>query len=460
MLISEAKIEIKRTVQMYLQKDELGNYVIPVVHQRPILLFGAPGIGKTAIMSQIAEELGIGFLSYTITHHTRQSAIGLPFITQKKYNGKDYSVSEYTMSEIIASVYEKIESSNLKEGILFIDEINCVSETLAPAMLDLLQNKKFGPHYIPEGWILISAGNPKEYNKSVKDFDVVTLDRVKKINVSTDFDSFYKYAVNKNINNAVIYYLQLKPNNLLVFEKTIDGMHFVTPRGWEDLSTAINSYNKLGFPIDITLIGQYLQHPKISLDFTNYYNLYMKYKDKYDVIDILNGNYEKYVTKLVNSKFDEKLAVMQLLIDFINNMIEEYNVEEDALKEFKLINKDDFVDKITIIEKEAKEKKLKKLVRLVSMIKNNEDALLIENNNNKKKEEITKYIETSLQFLDKTFGKSQELYLYLVNILNNVNIIMFISRNRVVKFFEYNSLLVSNSKNNDIIKQIENLNNH
>ena len=288
MLISEAKLEIKRTIEIYLQKDAIGNYIIPVAQQRPILLYGAPGIGKTAIMSQIAEELGIGFLSYTITHHTRQSAIGLPFITKKMYNGVEYSVSEYTMSEIIASVYDKIESSNQKEGILFIDEINCVSETLAPAMLDLLQNKKFGPHHIPNGWILISAGNPKEYNKSVKDFDIVTLDRVKKINVTTDFESFNKYASLKGVNVAILYYLQLKPNNLLVFEKTIDGMNFVTPRGWEDLSTAINSYNRLGFPIDITLIDQYIQHPKISLDFTNYYNLYMKYKDRYDVESILN----------------------------------------------------------------------------------------------------------------------------------------------------------------------------
>ena len=47
-----------------------------------------------------------------------------------------------------------------KEGILFIDEINCVSETLAPTMLQLLQNKQFGNHRIPDGWILVAAGNP------------------------------------------------------------------------------------------------------------------------------------------------------------------------------------------------------------------------------------------------------------------------------------------------------------
>ena len=90
--------------------------------------------------------------SYTITHHTRQSAIGLPFISEKEYGGRKYAVTEYTMSEIVASIYDKMEQTGLKEGILFIDEINCVSETLAPAMLQFLQCKTFGNHAIPAGW--------------------------------------------------------------------------------------------------------------------------------------------------------------------------------------------------------------------------------------------------------------------------------------------------------------------
>ena len=53
------------------------------------------------------------------------------------------------MSEIIASVYEKMEATGLKEGILFIDEINCVSETLAPTMLQFLQCKTFGNQAVP-----------------------------------------------------------------------------------------------------------------------------------------------------------------------------------------------------------------------------------------------------------------------------------------------------------------------
>lgn len=131
MNIKRAKQEIKHAIEAYLLKDEEGNYEIPSQRQRPIFLIGAPGIGKTQIMEQISKECEIGLVAYTITHHTRQSAIGLPFISTHIYDGNEYSVTEYTMSEIVASVYNKIEESGLKEGILFIDEINCVSETLA-----------------------------------------------------------------------------------------------------------------------------------------------------------------------------------------------------------------------------------------------------------------------------------------------------------------------------------------
>ena len=73
MNIDQAKEEVKNAVRAYLAKDEAGQYEIPIERQRPILLMGPPGIGKTAVMEQIAHELGIGLVSYTITHHTRQT---------------------------------------------------------------------------------------------------------------------------------------------------------------------------------------------------------------------------------------------------------------------------------------------------------------------------------------------------------------------------------------------------
>ena len=86
--IKRAKQEIKDSIEAYLAKDEFGAYRIPAIRQRPILLMGPPGIGKTQVMDQIAKECRIGLVAYTITHHTRQSAVGLPFIEKKNIRGE------------------------------------------------------------------------------------------------------------------------------------------------------------------------------------------------------------------------------------------------------------------------------------------------------------------------------------------------------------------------------------
>ena len=227
MNIKEAKEEIKNAMTAYFSKDEFGEYEIPIMRQRPIFLMGPPGIGKTAIMEQIAAELGVGIISYSMTHHTRQSALGLPFIETKTYGGKEYSVSEYTMSEIIASVYDIIENTGKPEGILFLDEINCVSETLAPSMLQFLQYKIFGRHKVPDGWIVVTACNPPEYNNSVREFDIVTWDRLKRIDIEPDYDVWKEFAVNTGVHPAITTYLDIKKGDFYKIETTVDGKSFV-----------------------------------------------------------------------------------------------------------------------------------------------------------------------------------------------------------------------------------------
>ena len=150
-------------------------------------------------MAQIAQELGCGLVSYSMTHHTRQSALGLPFIVHRAYGGEEFDVSEYTMSEIVSAVYDYQEEHDVRTGILFLDEINCVSETLYPSMLQFLQFKTFGRHRVPADWVIVCAGNPPEYNKSVHEFDIVTLDRLRKIEVEPDYAAWKAYASNAGV---------------------------------------------------------------------------------------------------------------------------------------------------------------------------------------------------------------------------------------------------------------------
>ena len=324
MNIKQAKEYIKSSVSLYLKKDEYGEYRVPVVRQRPVFLLGAPGIGKTAIMEQIAQELGIGLVSYSMTHHTRQSALGLPFIEKKIYGEREYAVSEYTMSEIIASVYETMEESGVKEGILFLDEINCVSETLAPSMLQFLQYKVFGRHQVPEGWVIVTAGNPPEYNRSVREFDVVTLDRLKVLMVEPDYRIWKEYAQEKGIHGAILSYLDLKKEHFYLMEMTTSGRSYVTARGWEDLSEIIKLYEEDELLVEESLVEQYIRNPKVVKEFTAYYELYQKYKREYRIEDILEG--EPSVQALARAKaapFDERLSLLGMLLDQIQSEMKE-----------------------------------------------------------------------------------------------------------------------------------------
>lgn len=502
MNIKQAKAEIKQAIQAYLSKDLFGEYRIPAVRQRPILLIGAPGIGKTAIMEQIARECKIGLVSYTMTHHTRQTAIGLPFIKEKEYGGQIYSTTEYTMSEIIAAVYEQMEKTGLKEGILFLDEINCVSETLAPTMLQFLQYKTFGNHQLPGGWIIVTAGNPPEYNKSVREFDIVTLDRVKKIEVEEDFTIWKEYAYEQRIHGAILTYLEIKKEHFYDIQTTVDGKIFVTARGWEDLSRMMETYEALKIPVTEQLIIQYVQHPKIAKDFANYLDLYQKYQDIYHVEKVLERNWDEQLkNRLEQAPFDEKLSVIGLMLDQLNaDMMEADQIDQvttevfDYLKQWKMnLHRPIYKDKsgLDMIKEMVQEqtqkagmqkkaglldrkawqvqlqitKQLEQYEKQLNLIGEQTaqqafDDIKAEFQNlvSERKERIAigrKHLDTAFLFMEEVFGDSQEMVIFLTELSANSSAIRFISQNGCESYYRHNRELLFYEKQKSILEDIE-----
>ena len=502
MNIKEAKEEIQRAISSYLEKDEFGDYVISRVRQRPVLLIGDPGIGKTAIMEQISQELGIGLVSYSMTHHTRQSAIGLPKIETKVYDGQEYMVSEYTMSEIIASVYDCMEETGLKEGILFLDEINCVSETLAPAMLQFLQYKTFGKHEVPEGWIIATAGNPPEHNKSVREFDIVTLDRVKKIVVEPDYDVWKEYAYKAQIHAAVTTYLEIKKGDFYRIETSVDGVEFVTARGWEDLSTMIKLYEKQGFTVDERLISQYVQHEKVAKDFAIYYDLYNKYKSDYQLASILDGTYSEEIRDRAKAaRFDERLTLVGLLLESVTDRLREDIDTEDYTTELHKVlldvrqaceNKtariDEILGRIITMRTSAyrNEKRTGVLTRSREYILRKTIMAIEEYNNHLRQESISdvdegfayiketfaagvaemkdhlalsqSMIENMFLFIEEVYGSSQEMLVAVTEMTVNYYSAKFISRYGCEKYFQHNKELLVYERQQELLSEIKLLN--
>ena len=499
MNIKQAKEEIKHTVQAYLSKDSFGEYKIPAVRQRPVLLIGPPGIGKTQIMEQIARECEIGLVAYTITHHTRQSAVGLPFIKEEQYDGKTYSVTEYTMSEIIASVYRKIEEGGRKEGILFIDEINCVSETLAPTMLQFLQCKTFGNQAAPEGWIIVAAGNPPEYNKSVRDFDMVTLDRVRCMNIEADLGVWKEYAREKRLNSAILSYLELRPKNFYRVEADVDGLQFVTARGWEDLSNLMDVYEELGIPVDEEIIHEFLRHEDVAEDVSAYFDLYKKYQDDYGIAEILEGKVKPSVyARIDQAAFDERLSVVNLLLDGVSNVFYQIQREReitdawyDFLKEYrqKLKNslqakgifetilaektasdeqneKQQFVSKAQSDRARSLNEKLKECAKKIvaeETINIEETALfaLAKEPFDAQCEKLQSLenqgietLEHAFTFMEQAFSDGQEMVVFVTELTITPEIAVFLSEHRIERYETYKNQLLIGTKRAEILSEI------
>lgn len=502
MNIKRAKEEIKDAILAYLYKNEYGEYEIPTMRQRPILLLGAPGIGKTQIMEQIARECRIGLVSYTITHHTRQSAIGLPFISEKEFDGRTYTVTEYTMSEIVASVYEKIKETGIREGILFIDEINCVSETLAPAMLQFLQCKTFGNHAIPRGWLIVAAGNPPEYNKSVREFDVVTMDRVKKIQVEPDFDAWKEYASRENIHPAVLAYLNTRPGYFYQMESTVDGKEFATPRGWEDLSRMIYVYEKLDKTVDREVVIQYLQHGKIAKDFANYLELYYKYQADYQIDAIFRGEIaEGMIKRLAHASFDERLSVAGLLlsrcnrgfrevlekrmrlekllgclkeckeavlgvhsgqpVEFLEDYKERFQSQMERLVKGELLDREElhlYQDTLQVLEEIVMEFRRRG-------ISQGEEAFGVMQEQfaawrmayERAYEEAGAALERAFDFMEAALPQGQEMVIFVTELNTGYYAIRFLQEYECERYYQYNKELLFREKRQELLRQIEEL---
>ena len=394
-----------------------------------------------------------------------------------------------------------IEETGIKEGILFLDEINCVSETLAPSMLQFLQYKIFGRHRVPDGWIVVTAGNPPEYNNSVREFDTVTWDRMKRIDIEPDYQIWKEYAMNRGVHASVSTYLDIKTPDFYRVESTVEGKTIVTARAWLNLSDMINLYEENDLKVDEKMIGQYLQDRKVAKAFANYYDLFNKYKSDYQVDDILCGKAsEKIKERAKAAKFDERLSLLGLILDRVGNDLRQVYFAEQILaeqlvvfKRIKMALSNTGASAVDVLSKErdAKKKELDnakrantlsddkrkithgviealeeeiKVVTQAGSPSGSEAFDLIKKDFNGRKNALKKLVEKTdaelenvFSFAEEVFSEGQEMLIIVTELTKGFYSAHYISRYGCKKYFEHNKELLFYERQNEIIREIEEL---
>ncbi len=329
--IARAKEAIKSGIKGYLLKDESGAYVMDEVNRLPFYLEGCPGIGKTQIVEQIANELDIGYVSFSLVHHTRNSLLGLPVITELE-NGDKYT--RYTMSEVIARVLEQVEQGK-KEGVLLLDEFPCMSETILPAMLAFLQTKNIGTHHLPEGWVVVLCGNPPEFNKSARTFDSAIMDRIRKMEIEFEGKAFLEYAESIGLHPAILDYLKVHPGDMYRFIQKNKEMELVTCRGWENLSHMLDAYEILNQRVEVDDIRQFLKSEEIAIEFAAFKHNYSNLNNSQCIQDILQGQkLEFYESEFAKLSHRNQLQTVEYYSKYAVSLCQEGG---DSPKQLKMI---------------------------------------------------------------------------------------------------------------------------
>ena len=193
----------------------------------PAMIWGGPGIGKSEIPEQVAQELGVPLIDFRANLFDPVDVRGVPYIKQLKETNKRFT------SWAVPDVFPIAERDG-DRGILFIDELPTAPPATQNAFLQLLLTRQIGDYKMPMGWSIISAGNELTDSASVYQMPSPVKNRLSHYKLEPTLSDWVDWAHQNNIDSNVIAFVQYRPNLLNSF--SADEYAFPTPRSWAFVS--------------------------------------------------------------------------------------------------------------------------------------------------------------------------------------------------------------------------------
>lgn len=200
-----------------MKPSELTDYLKALVDgnlQLSAMVWGAPGIGKSSIVAQVASGAGIQCIDLRLSQLAPTDLRGLPVARD--------GLSHWYPPEFLPRE---------GRGILFLDEINMAPPTLQGVAQQLILDRRVGSYTVPDGWFIWAAGNRKEDRAAVFDMPAPLANRFIHLEVSVDIDSFKSHALEKGFHEQVIAFLSYRPQ--LLYKMDPKRPAWPSPRSWE-----------------------------------------------------------------------------------------------------------------------------------------------------------------------------------------------------------------------------------
>ena len=182
--------------------------------KRSVMVWGAPGIGKSSIVSQIADRHGLELLDLRLSQLAPTDLRGLPVA--------DGSVSRWLPPEFLP---------NAGKGILFLDELNMAPPAIQGIAQQLILDRRVGSYVVPEGWFVWAAGNRKEDRAAVYDMPAPLANRFLHFHVDAHYDCFRAWAARSGIQEQILAFLAFRPT--LLNKPDPKSAAFPSCRSWE-----------------------------------------------------------------------------------------------------------------------------------------------------------------------------------------------------------------------------------
>ena len=207
--------------------EQYGN---PVLRRRATMLWGPRGVGKSSVVRQLAAHFGVPLVDLRLTT-----------IEPVDIRGAIYA--DDVQGKTVWFPPEFLPSADEPQGILFLDELTAADQRLQISAYSLILDRRVGHYVLPDGWLVVAAGNASFHGAVSHDMGTALADRMFHFNVQSVIDAFLDHAIANHFAPEVMAFLKVRPDKLDDTQAQLAADHLVgaSPRGWEDVSNVLKS---------------------------------------------------------------------------------------------------------------------------------------------------------------------------------------------------------------------------